>query len=95
MSKYMEKSKLEHRALREYILSNDTGDRELKRLSKGMNSEIIAAVTKLMSNLDLVHATNKVEILSTCNITIGQKGRCHLVYSQIIRQIILMASSPL
>ncbi|MGN4125627.1 ethanolamine ammonia-lyase subunit EutB [Lysinibacillus sphaericus] len=60
--------------LREYILSNDTGDRELKRLSKGMNSEIIAAVTKLMSNLDLVHAANKVEILSTCNTTIGQKG---------------------
>ncbi|WP_409368946.1 ethanolamine ammonia-lyase subunit EutB [Lysinibacillus sp. 38-6] len=60
--------------LREYILSNDTGDQELKRLSKGMNSEIIAAVTKLMSNLDLVHAANKVEILSTCNITIGQKG---------------------
>ncbi|WP_042478211.1 ethanolamine ammonia-lyase subunit EutB [Bacillus ndiopicus] len=60
--------------LREYILSNSTGDRELKRLSKGMNSEIIAAVTKLMSNLDLVHAANKVEVLSTCNITIGQKG---------------------
>lgn len=60
--------------LREYILSNETGDRELKRLSKGMNSEIIAAVTKLMSNLDLVHAANKVEILSTCNSTIGQKG---------------------
>ncbi|MFC9539709.1 ethanolamine ammonia-lyase subunit EutB [Lysinibacillus sp. NPDC056959] len=60
--------------LREYILSNDTGDRELKRLSKGMNSEIIASVTKLMSNLDLVHAANKVEILSTCNSTIGQKG---------------------
>ncbi|MFJ7918910.1 ethanolamine ammonia-lyase subunit EutB [Lysinibacillus fusiformis] len=60
--------------LREYILSNDTGDRELKRLSKGMNSEVIAAVTKLMSNLDLVHAANKVEILSTCNSTIGQKG---------------------
>lgn len=60
--------------LREYILSNDTGDRELKRLSKGMNSEIIAAVTKLMSNLDLVHAANKVEVLSTCNITIGHKG---------------------
>ncbi|MBG9453985.1 ethanolamine ammonia-lyase [Lysinibacillus sphaericus] len=60
--------------LREYILTNDTGDRELKRLSKGMNSEIIASVTKLMSNLDLVHAANKVEILSTCNSTIGQKG---------------------
>ncbi|MBB4822965.1 ethanolamine ammonia-lyase large subunit [Sporosarcina luteola] len=60
--------------LREYILSNDVGDRELKRLSRGLTSEVIAAVTKLMSNLDLVHAANKIEILSTCNITIGQKG---------------------
>ncbi|OXS76773.1 ethanolamine ammonia lyase large subunit [Domibacillus enclensis] len=60
--------------LREYILSNETGDRELKRISKGLNSEMIAAVTKLMSNLDLVHAANKVEILTTCNITIGHKG---------------------
>lgn len=60
--------------LREYILSNQVGDRELKRISRGLNSEMIAAVTKLMSNLDLVHAANKVEILTTCNITIGQKG---------------------
>jgi len=60
--------------LREYILSNEVGDRELKRISKGLNSEMIAAVTKLMSNLDLVHAANKVEILTTCNITIGYKG---------------------
>ncbi|MDQ0862030.1 ethanolamine ammonia-lyase subunit EutB [Bacillus sp. V2I10] len=60
--------------LREYILSNDTGDRELKRISKGLNSEMIAAATKLMSNLDLVHAANKIEILTTCNITIGHKG---------------------
>ncbi|EGA89412.1 ethanolamine ammonia lyase large subunit [Planococcus donghaensis MPA1U2] len=60
--------------LREYILSNRVGDRELKRISRGMNSETIAAVTKLMSNLDLVQAAGKVEILTTCNITIGQKG---------------------
>ncbi|WP_301109117.1 ethanolamine ammonia-lyase subunit EutB [Sporosarcina sp.] len=60
--------------LREYILSNEVGDRELKRLSRGLTSEVIAAVTKLMSNLDLVHAANKMEILSTCNITIGRKG---------------------
>ncbi|WP_144512562.1 ethanolamine ammonia-lyase subunit EutB [Bacillus sp. FJAT-22090] len=60
--------------LREYILSNDVGDRELKRISKGLSSEMIAATAKIMSNLDLVHAANKMEILSTCNITIGQKG---------------------
>lgn len=60
--------------LREYILSNEVGDRELKRISKGLTSEMIAAVAKIMSNLDLVHAANKIEILSTCNITIGQRG---------------------
>lgn len=60
--------------LREYILSNEVGDRELKRISRGLTSEMIAAVAKLMSNLDLVHAANKVEILTTCNITIGRKG---------------------
>ncbi len=60
--------------LREYILSNEVGDRELKRLSRGLTSEMIAAVTKLMSNLDLVHAANKLEIITTCNISIGHKG---------------------
>lgn len=60
--------------LREYILSNEVGDRELKRISRGLTSEMIAAVAKLMSNLDLVHAANKVEIITTCNISIGQKG---------------------
>lgn len=60
--------------LRETIVSHHVGDRELKRISRGLTSEMIAAVTKIMSNLDLVHAANKVEILSTCNITIGHKG---------------------
>lgn len=60
--------------LREYILDDRVGDRELKRLSRGLTSEMIAATGKLMSNLDLIHAANKVEIISRCNIAIGQKG---------------------
>lgn len=60
--------------LREYILDDRNGDRELKKISQGLTSEMIAAATKLMSNLDLVHAAGKIEILSTCNITIGQRG---------------------
>ncbi|MED4204896.1 ethanolamine ammonia-lyase subunit EutB [Neobacillus mesonae] len=60
--------------LREYILSDITTGEDLKRLSRGLNSEMIAAVAKLMSNLDLVHAANKIEILTKCNITIGYKG---------------------
>ncbi|PLS17305.1 ethanolamine ammonia lyase large subunit [Bacillus sp. M6-12] len=60
--------------LREYILSDSTSGEDLQRLGRGLNSEMIAAVAKIMSNLDLVHAANKIEILSKCNITIGQKG---------------------
>ena len=60
--------------LREYILSSATAEEGLKRLSRGLNSEMIAAVTKLMSNMDLVHAANKIEVLTTCHTTIGHKG---------------------
>lgn len=60
--------------LREYILDDDTTGEDLKRIGRGLNSEMIAAAAKIMSNLDLVHAANKIEILSKCNITIGYKG---------------------
>jgi ethanolamine ammonia-lyase large subunit len=60
--------------LREYILHDLTTGEDLKRLSCGLNSEMIGAVAKLMSNLDLIHAANKIEILTKCNITIGYKG---------------------
>ncbi|OIU71794.1 ethanolamine ammonia-lyase subunit EutB [Rossellomorea aquimaris] len=60
--------------LREYILDDSTSGDDLKRLGRGLNSEMIAAVAKLMSNLDLVHAANKIEVLTKCNITIGYQG---------------------
>lgn len=45
--------------LREWILdSNTTGDMIL-RAGRGMTSEVIAAVCKLMSNLDLMYAAKK------------------------------------
>lgn len=60
--------------LREYILSDETTGEDLKRLSRGLNSEMIAAAAKLMSNLDLIHAANKIEVLTKNNSTIGYKG---------------------
>lgn len=60
--------------LREYILSSHVDNAALRRLGKGLSSEMIAAAAKLMSNMDLIYAANKIEVLSTCNITIGQKG---------------------
>jgi len=60
--------------LREFILSDSVTGEDLRRLSRGLNSEMIAAVAKIMSNLDLVHAANKMEIITKCNISIGYKG---------------------
>jgi len=60
--------------LREYLLQQTTGNDEICRISRGLTSEMVAAVAKLMSNLDLVQAASKMEVTSHCNITIGQRG---------------------
>ena len=60
--------------LREYLLSHDTKDADIKRISRGLTSEMIAAVAKLMSNLDLITASAKITNETICNITIGQPG---------------------
>ena len=40
--------------LREWILSENTSGADIRRLSRGLTSEMVAAVCKLMSNLDLI-----------------------------------------
>ena len=71
---YQEIKKWSVSELREYILRNDVSNKELMRISRGLTSEMIAAVAKIMSNLDLVHAANKIEVITTSNISIGYKG---------------------
>ena len=60
--------------LREYILSIDTTEEDLHRLSRGLTSEVVAGVCKLMSNLDLIYGANKVRVTAHCNTTIGKRG---------------------
>ncbi|MGG1516501.1 ethanolamine ammonia-lyase subunit EutB [Paenibacillus oryzisoli] len=60
--------------LREYMLDDRTTGEDLMRISRGLTSEMIAAAAKLMSNLDLIHSANKIEVITKCNIAIGQKG---------------------
>ncbi|MBQ7549831.1 MAG: ethanolamine ammonia-lyase subunit EutB, partial [Clostridia bacterium] len=52
--------------LREYILSHDTTERNIRHLSRGLTSEVIAGVCKLMSNMDLVYAASKVRVTAHC-----------------------------
>lgn len=60
--------------LREWILDSDTDSDAILYASKGMTSEVIAAVSKIMGNLDLAYAGNKIHVEATCNTTIGKEG---------------------
>lgn len=59
---------------REWLLDIGTTGDMIKRASRGITSEIVSGVTKLMSNLDLVYGAKKIEITAHCNTTIGKNG---------------------
>ena len=59
--------------LREWLLSYEATPSKINWIRRGLTSEMIAAVTKLMSNMDLIVAANKIEVYAHCNTTIGGK----------------------
>ena len=60
--------------LREWILSETTTGADIRKVSRGLTSEMVAAVCKLMSNLDLIYAAAKIPVTAHCNTTIGLPG---------------------
>ncbi|MFT8317052.1 MAG: ethanolamine ammonia-lyase subunit EutB [Sporolactobacillus sp.] len=60
--------------LREWLLSYAATDNQIQRLSRGLTSEMVAAVCKLMTNMDLIYAAKKIHIEKTANTTIGRQG---------------------
>ena len=60
--------------LREWILSETTTGADIRKISRGLTAEMIAAVAKLMSNLDLIYAARKITVTAHCNTTIGLPG---------------------
>ena len=60
--------------LREWLQSETTTGADIRKLSRGLTSEMIAAVCKLMSNLDLIYAASKITVTAHCNTTIGLPG---------------------
>ena len=60
--------------LREYILSHSTSGSDIKRVSRALNGEMVAAVAKLMSNMDLVYGASKIKISTKANTVIGLDG---------------------
>ncbi len=60
--------------LREWILDTETTGDMIKRVSRGLTSEMIAGVAKLMGNLDLVYGAKKIHNPTHCNTTLGLPG---------------------
>ncbi len=60
--------------LREWLLANTTTGEDIARISNGLTAEMIAAVTKVMSNLDLVYAASKIRVVRHCQNSIGVAG---------------------
>lgn len=59
---------------REWLLDEKTTSAMIRRASRGLTSEIVSAVCKLMSNLDLIYAAKKIPVTAHCNTTIGMPG---------------------
>jgi ethanolamine ammonia-lyase large subunit len=59
---------------REFLLDDGTSDAQLKRVQWSIIPEIAAAVTKLMSNKDLVLASARFRNVTRCRNTMGERG---------------------
>jgi ethanolamine ammonia-lyase large subunit len=60
---------------REWLLATDTPGAEIRAVSPGLTPEMAAATCKLMSNLDLMGAASKCEVVVRANNTLGLPGR--------------------
>ena len=59
---------------REWLLAETTTGADIRKISRGLTAEMVAAVCKLMSNLDLIYAASKITVTAHCNTTIGLAG---------------------
>jgi ethanolamine ammonia-lyase large subunit len=61
--------------LRNWLLCHDTGSTVLGEMAKAFTPEMIAAVSKLMGNKDLISVARKCEVVTRFRNTLGLKGR--------------------
>ncbi|MBP6688106.1 MAG: ethanolamine ammonia-lyase subunit EutB [Lacibacter sp.] len=61
--------------LRDWLLSEDADTKLLQQLAFAFTPEMIAAVSKLMRNQDLIAVAQKCEVVTKFRNTIGLKGR--------------------
>jgi ethanolamine ammonia-lyase large subunit len=61
--------------LRDWLLSDEADTVTLQQLAPGLTPEMVAAVSKLMRNQDLISVAKKCEVVTTFRNTLGLKGR--------------------
>ena len=59
---------------RDWLLSDETDTKTLKQIEAGVTPEMVAAVSKLMRNQDLIAVAKKCEVITRFRNTIGLKG---------------------
>ena len=60
---------------RNWLLSDSTTSSMLKKIQTGLTPEMVAAVSKLMRNQDLIAVAQKCQVISSFRNTIGLKNR--------------------
>lgn len=59
---------------RNWLLSEDATTEKLQQLAEGLTPEMVAAVSKIMRNQDLIYVASKCEVITQFRNTIGLKG---------------------
>jgi len=60
--------------LRDWLLSDDADTTTLQQLASGLTPEMVAAVSKLMRNQDLILVAKKCEVVTRFRNTVGLRG---------------------
>ena len=71
-------SKIDHFSVgqfRDWLLSHEATNERILELKMALTPEMVAAVSKLMRNQDLISVASKIEVITKFRNTIGQKGR--------------------
>jgi len=61
--------------LRDWLLSDEVDTTTLQQIASGLTPEMVAAVSKLMRNQDLIMVAKKCEVVTRFRTTVGLKGR--------------------
>lgn len=60
--------------LRNWLLTHEVDAQKLQSISRGLTPEMVAAVSKLMRNQDLISIAQKCEVITKFRNTIGKRG---------------------